>query len=101
MSRLFTRAIREAGLPHIRMHDLRHGFATLALAAGVNPKVVSDILGHATVSFTLDTYSHAMPALEEQAVNRLARLVDSQTRAKDSFAIRLHEPPKLDHGVEP
>jgi hypothetical protein len=52
-------------LPRIRLHDLRHGWASLALAAGVNPKVVSERLGHATVAFPLDTYSHVAPGLQE------------------------------------
>jgi integrase len=59
-----------------RLHDLRHTWASLALAAGVNPKVVSERLGHATVSFTLDTYSHVMPGLQEDAAARVAALLD-------------------------
>jgi hypothetical protein len=54
-------------LPQIRLHDLRHTHATLALQAGVHPKVVSERLGHVTVSITLDTYSHATPAMQEEA----------------------------------
>ena len=49
--------------------------ASLALAAGISPKVVSERLGHATVSITLDTYSHAIPALQEEAAERIAGLV--------------------------
>jgi integrase len=59
--------VKKAMLPPIRLHDLRHTHTTLALQAGVHPKVVSERLGHATVSITLDTYSHAIPALEEAA----------------------------------
>lgn len=62
-------------LPKIRLHDLRHTHATLALQAGVHPKVVSERLGHATVSITLDTYSHAIPALQEEAAALIAGLV--------------------------
>ena len=75
VSRAFDRAIAAAKLPRIRLHDLRHTHASLALAAGINPKVVSERLGHATVSITLDTYSHAIPALQEEAAERIARLV--------------------------
>ena len=50
-----------------RTHDLRHTHATLALQAGVHPKVVSERLGHATVSISFDTYSHAIPAMQEAA----------------------------------
>jgi len=55
-----ARAVKKALLPLIRLHDLRHTHATLALQAGIHPKVVSERLGHATVSITLDTYSHAI-----------------------------------------
>lgn len=54
----FGMVLREAGLPHIRFHDLRHTHATLLLIAGVNPKVVSERLGHSSVAFTMDVYSH-------------------------------------------
>jgi integrase len=54
---------------------LRHGWASLALAAGVNPKVVSERLGHATVGFTLDRYSHVLPGLQEDAAAKVAALV--------------------------
>ena len=72
VSRAFDRAIAAAKLPRIRLHDLRHTHASLALSAGINPKVVSERLGHATVSITLDTYSHAIPALQEEAAERIA-----------------------------
>lgn len=75
VSEAFARAVKAAGLRRIRLHDLRHTWATLALQAGVNPKVVSDRLGHATVSFTLDTYSHVMPGLQEEAAMTVAALV--------------------------
>jgi integrase len=65
----------EAKLPRIRLHDLRHTRATLALRAGIHPKVVSERLGHATVSITLDTHSHPIPAMQEEAAERIAGLV--------------------------
>jgi len=67
--------VRSAGLPRIRFHDLRHTHATLALAAGVHPKVVSERLGHATVAFTMDVYSHAIPALQAEAAEAVAALI--------------------------
>jgi integrase/DNA-directed RNA polymerase subunit RPC12/RpoP len=75
VSRCFVRAVKKARLPEIRLHDLRHTHATLALRAGIHPKVVSERLGHATVAITLDTYSHAIPALQEEAASRIAGLV--------------------------
>ncbi len=66
VSRYWRQAVNKATLPPIRLHGLRHSHATLALQAGVHPKVVSERLGHATVSITLDTYSHAIPAMQEE-----------------------------------
>ena len=77
VSRSFEQALTEAKLPRIRLHDLRHTHATLALQAGIHPKVVSERLGHATVSITLDTYSHAIPAMQEEAAEKIAGLVFS------------------------
>lgn len=64
---LFERFAKRASLPRIRFHDLRHTHASLALTAGVHPKVVSERLGHADIALTLNTYSHAIPALQETA----------------------------------
>ena len=75
VSRYWRRAVKQSLLPPIRLHDLRHTHATLALQAGIHPKVVSERLGHATVSITLDTYSHAVPAMQEEAAERIAGLV--------------------------
>ena len=69
--RAFYAIVRAAGLDHLRIHDLRHTAATLMLRAGVNPKVVSERLGHATVSITLDTYSHVLPDLQREAAAAL------------------------------
>ena len=54
-----------------------HTHATLALRAGIHPKVVSERLGHATISITLDTYSHVMPGMQESAVEMLAAMLDA------------------------
>jgi integrase len=75
VTRAFTCHVLAAGVPVIRLHDLRHTHATLALAAGVHPKIVQERLGHSSIAITLDTYSHAVPALEEQAAATVARLV--------------------------
>jgi integrase len=75
VSTLFARAAKRAGVPRIRLHDLRHTYATLALSAGIHPKVVSERLGHANIGITLDTYSHCLPALSEEAACRVAALV--------------------------
>ena len=64
-----------AGLPRVRLHDLRHIAATLALMQGVPPKVVSDMLGHSTVGLTLDTYSHLLPAMDQRAAAAMDAIV--------------------------
>lgn len=63
--------LKQAGLPTIRLYDLRHTGATLALAAGVPPKVVSEQLGHASAAFTLDIYSHVLPQMQEEAAAKV------------------------------
>ena len=72
-TRRFKRLVSDAGLPALRgPHNLRHTWATLALEAGIHPKVVSERLGHATIAITLDTYSHVVPSLDADAANLVA-----------------------------
>ena len=71
----FAHRIKNANVPKIRFHDLRHTHASLALAAGVHVKVVQERLGHSTSSITLDIYSHAIPAMQEDAAQRVASLI--------------------------
>lgn len=71
----FGRLVRRLGLPINRLHDLWHTHATIALAAGVNPKVVSERLGHASVAFTLQQYSHVLPSVHEEAAKEVADLM--------------------------
>jgi integrase len=73
----FERLVRRLQLPTIRLHDLRHTHATLALAAGVHPKVVQERLGHSSVTMTLDLYSHAVPGMQADAASRIAALIDA------------------------
>lgn len=75
VSKIFETEQARLKLPRLRLHDLRHTHATLALAAGIHPKIVSERLGHANISITLDTYSHVVPALEEEAASTIAALV--------------------------
>lgn len=65
-----------AGIPRIRLHDLRHSAATLLLAEGIHPKVVAERLGHSRVSTTLDIYSHVLPGLQKEVANRLDALLE-------------------------
>jgi len=67
----FHPLLEHAGLPRMRFHDLRHTAATLLLGRGVNPKIVSEMLGHASVAITLDIYSHVMPHMQQQAAQAM------------------------------
>lgn len=67
VSHTFAVPVQKAGIPHVRLHDLRHSRATLMMADGINPKIVSEPLGHSSVAFTLDIYSHVLPGLQEEA----------------------------------
>ena len=67
VNRSFKPLLEKAGLPEIRFHDLRHTCATLLLGRGVHPKIVQELLGHATIAMTLDTYSHYLPSMGDQA----------------------------------
>jgi integrase len=79
-TRAFTSATRRAGVRHIRLHDLRHTWATLALQAGIHPKVVSERLGHATTGITLDIYSHVQPGLDAHAATAVAELFGEKAK---------------------
>ncbi len=68
----YRRVERVPGLPRIRLHDLRHTWATLALERGIHPKIVSERLGHASIAITLDTYSHVTPAMQADAAQLVA-----------------------------
>ena len=73
-TRSFSDAVKRSGLPAIRLHDLRHGWATMALSAGVHPKFVQETLGHANIGITLETYSHVTGSLHDDAAERVAAL---------------------------
>jgi integrase len=67
VKRSFKPLLKRSGLPEIRFHDLRHTCATLLMGRGVHPKLVQELLGHATIAMTLDTYSHYLPSMGDQA----------------------------------
>jgi integrase len=73
MSKAFQAFLRKHALPRLRFHDLRHTHATQLLRQSVHPKVVAERLGHSTITITLDTYSHVVPGLQEQAARGLDR----------------------------
>ena len=74
VSHALLKIARRIGI-NIRLHDARHTHASLMLKAGVHPKVVQQRLGHATISTTIDTYSHVVPGLQQAAANRFDDMV--------------------------
>src|SRR6266516_283742 len=68
MGEKFRKLLKEAGLPHIHFHDLRHSAASILLCMGVNVKVIQELLGHSDISITLRTYSHLLPSLQQEVV---------------------------------
>ncbi len=70
----FERILKRAGLPHIRFHDLRHPCATLMLCEGVHVKIVQELLGHADITITLNTYSHVLPGMGDEATGAMDRI---------------------------
>jgi integrase len=87
---LFLRLARNAGLPRIRLHDLRHTHATILLKRGVHPKVVQERLGHSDITVTLNTYSHVVPGLQAAAAKAIDPLFDPG-RKQGSKTISGHE----------
>ena len=63
--------LKKAGLPDIRFHDLRHSAATMLLAMKAHPKVVQELLGHNQISMTMDIYSHVLPTMQEEAMDKM------------------------------
>ena len=86
ISQAFERVARNAGLPVIRFHDLRHTHATLLIAAGVPIKVVSERLGHANPGFTMATYQHVLPGMGAEAANRFAALIATHRHQTDNHS---------------
>jgi integrase len=80
LANCFEQLPRAAGLPRIRLHDVRHSYATAALKAGISAKVISERLGHASVAFTLQTYSHVIPGMDKDAAATVADLILSSTQ---------------------
>jgi integrase len=84
--RSFTPLLKRSSLPHIRFHDLRHTCATLLLSKGVHPKFVQELLGHATIAITLDTYSHVMPGMGNQTARAMESTLEEDQPEEKSTA---------------
>ena len=79
ISQAFEHVTRNAGLPVIRFHDLRHTHATLLIKEGVPVKVVSERLGHVTTAFTIETYQYVLPGMQADAAKQFGQLIDPST----------------------
>jgi hypothetical protein len=80
--------VTAAGLPPVRLHDLRHGAATLAHLAGTDLKTIQDQLGHSSIVLTADTYTSVLPAAQYKAAEATAQLVlDAARNDRDKIAI--------------
>ncbi len=75
INRRFNAAVKAAGLPPMRFHDLRHSAATLLLAMGIHPKVVQELLGHSQISITMNLYSHVLPSMQRGAMQDMDRFL--------------------------
>ncbi|MCA1843102.1 MAG: tyrosine-type recombinase/integrase, partial [Actinobacteria bacterium] len=87
----FGRHAKAAGLPPIRVHDLRHSFATAALRANMNPKLVADRLGHSTVSITLNVYSDSIPEVEAAEATRVVGAILRAGTASETADVQTGE----------
>ena len=81
LTRNFEKLVKKAGLQGVRLHDLRHFHATILLQQGTNPKIVQERLGHSSFAVTMDTYSHVVPGLQEQAAKDFASAMGRARRA--------------------
>ena len=97
-TRHFQALARAAGLPEIRLHDLRHTSASLALAAGIDTKVVSERLGHATIAITANLYTHVIPRLEREAATKLGDALRAQPRVAVANEMLSRDPEQVPEG---
>jgi len=83
VSHTFSKMVARAGLPHLRLHDLRHLHATMLLKSGTHPRIVQERLRHSSIATTSDTYSHTVPGLQKAAAERLDTLLPLQEQKEN------------------
>jgi integrase len=84
LSHAFQKLVKQAGLDGVRFHDRRHTFASLMLMRGAKPKVISEALGHSSVAFTMDTYSHIMEGMQQEAMALLDGVLPAGVSRKNN-----------------
>jgi integrase len=94
----FVESCRRVGVPVIRLHDGRHTAATLALQAGAHPKLVQEMLGHASIEMTLDTYSHVVPGMHREVADRIEAILNGGKTGGEATHAR--PPARRDRGRE-
>jgi len=82
LRRSFAPLLQRAGLPHMKLHELRHSTGSLLLSMDVQMKVVQELLGHSQITLTLDTYAHVLPGMQREALQRLERLLTERGPAR-------------------
>jgi integrase len=86
LSRGFRRLIKSSlHIPHVRFHDLCHSHATLLIQQGEHPKVISERLGHSSITITMDLYSHVMPNMQKEAAQKLDDFLFGETQARNAL----------------
>ncbi|MGL5691405.1 MAG: tyrosine-type recombinase/integrase [Bacteroidales bacterium] len=78
LTKTFPRKVKQYNFPQIRFHDLRHSFATISLSNGLHAKIVQEILGHSSIKVTLDTYSHVLPTVHQEAMNKIEKIFNAR-----------------------
>jgi integrase len=81
---VFDRAAKSAGLvpPRLRFHDLRHSFAGMLIASGIHAATILDMMGHSSITVTVDTYGHRLPGLDEEAASGLETMLQRATLSR-------------------
>lgn len=91
LSRSWYPLRKRAGLPEVRFHDLRHTCATLLLGRGVHPKLVQELLGHASIEMTINTYSHVMPSMSGETSRAMDAALEEPTTNRPNL-VPLEQP---------
>jgi len=87
---LFTSLVKKAGLPHMRFHDLRHSAATILLAMKVPVKVIQELLGHSSITTTLNVYGHVLPSMQEEAMDKMERMFGKDVNGDGETGVHPH-----------